>query len=410
MDDLAGSQVAWRGRNLLPRALCSEEFTDLLTFHKHGTIPGDDPLLVNLLTVSGQLMLHEWMTTMLDIFSPKVLLDKPYPQQCSTEVMLQCFSILLESPLRTADIYKRQLERVAEHCSSDAGVMANAMNLVKEKLRGFMNANTGGIPVDFGGRIIPIVIYRCQGRLQTGIIDCNRLIPADVLGENFGSEIDCIESSCYLKYSSYILYKSGDCVYRRNFRDGSNAVEVFRGCLSMLTRAEFVFVLEETGVTHSVWKWVDDAKFVVLYRADSVIRIVDFRRSKRLLAIGFDDNSVRLFTLRNESLTLLQRKDFNELTSDKLPLRRMSMVSLRWCFVSYNRYGDFSLKTPVLSDITICSVVADDLKNMTFAGGKYFHSCDGALRLVTKPPRSFGTEVILAKGEHCALSDLWLSI
>lgn len=284
---------------------------DLLTAHKSGKLPIYALDLLNLLAVTCELELKELTSKCADrLFSDEVFLDMFYPSECSTETVMQCFHVFLSRPVRTAEIYRRELSRIAEHSKNKAEIMSNARDLVKQRLKSLIDIGLDCIPVDFKIRSLPVVIYKRNGKLQTAVLSGKHLTPVNVFGKHFNVENASIENSFYLKYGEYVLYKSGKYMYEKNLRSAKTRVTLFEDCTFLLTRRNHVFVVRKLGNSHSLSLWIDDRRFVEIYRTADAIDEIDFDCEYSFLAMRQYLN-ILIFKLTGHNLILLDERRVN---------------------------------------------------------------------------------------------------
>lgn len=303
---------------------------DLRDAHKHGNLPKDFPNLLNLLAVSGQLELKELTSKCFDALCEiDGSMEQDYPSECSSETVMQCFRVLLRSPLRTADIYKQQIQRIARHCDNNRDVMMNAVNLVKEKLKTFIDMNLQGIPIQFNKRSVPILIYKIAGTLQTAIFDGDQLRSVDLFGNRFDFETVKIEDSFYLKHGSYVLYKSGSSVYLKIlYDDHDEPVEILNGCTLFLTRGNYVFAVQDRGSRNIVLQWTNDERFVQIFETVKKIKLMDFDSGEGLLAVKLYSDSVLIFSKsEGKSLVLSQKKDIRYVRNMFVSRKQMYLLT-----------------------------------------------------------------------------------
>lgn len=302
------------GSSYLVLDVASGTLTDLANAHHGGHIPKAYTRRLNLLAVCGVLELKQLTSKCLHslLLSRKLVTDD-IPRECSTETALQCFKILLDTPMRTADIYARQLSRIAHHCNNDKGVMTNAMNLLKQKLNKFASIGLDALPVDFDTEECFIVIHRRPGTLQSAILKGNELVNVNVLGKNFNLESLDESRNFLLKYGEYVLYPSGDSIHLKNLRDECDPIAVLNGASILLVRKNFVAAVQTEDKRDSIMLWTDALEFERIYRSDSRIRSVDFDTETRILAIMLEAGTKRFFRFANNALNSLSAEFTSQL-------------------------------------------------------------------------------------------------
>lgn len=408
----------------------------LIEAHRNGNFPDsaeEFAVFSSLLGITSELGLKDLSSKCVDVMSKnREFLEMDYPAQCSEETVMLCFKTLLSSPLRTTAIYEQQLSRLARYSNNSRSTMMRAMDLVEESLKPFVEINLGAIPADFHVRSVPIVIHRRIGKLQTAVLHGSHLIPVDVFGKNFDLEAAGVESSFYLKYGSYILYKSGKNLYRKDLRSDRDPEQLFDDCELILTRGTYVFILrylhkEGTRDSYSsVSLWTEDSAFVEIYRTRRTACLVpspwmDFDRESLVFAICQSSLSpMCLFKLSGHNLILLNETESNWLHKfGAIMLRNQILVGSYKTYPPSNNQVLWTVETYNITDGNTDlqgeeqlteSVDWEDALKLMHAGERFFVRRRNRLYLVVDHLTPKKWKVVLGDGEFSALSELSMSL
>ena len=402
--------------NSLPTVvpLSHQQLHELLKVHSSGEFPTMLQDVCSLLKTSRVLQLQKFTIRCAKfLFERTSFFEVDYPKDWSTELVMLCFKALLKSPMRTSEIYKQELKRISDHCNRDNAVMTRALNSLRARIGEYSAINLEGIAVSFRKRTIPIAIYHRMGRWQTAIFDGTCFKSVELFGKNFSPTVYNVEESFYLKYGVYLLYKSGDCVCRKNLQDNGAPVVILDGCHKFLTRRDSLIVVQRTDEGYYfVLQWEDDDHFVPLYRAGSPIEFIDFECDERYLAIGDSPKSFLLFKLSNDNeLILLQRKKIRGFINSVVLFKKRMFLIRRFpgngstcCSTTLETYD--ILKSSDSSGAKESLPLADPNIDLKRAGDDFFYSECSAVQITAGFPSLNEVRTVASEVECLILSEL----
>lgn len=403
------------GKKYLKLSVPGSGLQTLERAYLEGVVPEDDLEYLYLLMVTRELemwQLHSYLAKF--FFTTGERTQFPYPANWSVENAMECFKIIVDSPLRTLYYYGEQIRRLLEHVGGNREILQEASKAIRERVAAFDEIGLEGIPVDFNVRSIPLVTYRRTGKIQTCVFNGMHLTPVDIVGKHFSLDKVRAKDHFYLKYGSYILYKLKSRVFRKNLRNDDDPVVVLRHCSDVSTRGGHVFAVTEGAKHDRVMMWTDDEKFVRIYQTSRGIEVVDFDCEKRHLALQNLEDSILLFYLTSENnLILLHEMEVPHVTNLLLFREQLLLVVEKHREDSEDK--QLWLKTfdieesgcvAPLSETLVVDWRSDPWFGIGSAGGYIFVCNSDNLRVAHNYPSFENMNTLASPGEFLALSEL----
>lgn len=386
--------------------------------------PADFSNSLYVLIVTRDLELWELHRKCADLFfRVDKFADVQYPSQCSPWVVRRCLEIIVDCPLRTAIFYERQLRRVAEYCPGNRVLMSHAYLTIKERIEPLNELKLECVPLDFNVRSLPIVCHSRTGTIQTSVFDGNHLTPVDVFGKHFSLEKREAEDYFYLRYGSYVVYRSGSSLYRKDLRNDQAPHLILKHCVHFSTKGGLLLAVRETKSRHHVLLWTDDERFVRIYRTRRRINLVEYDGYTGLLGLWLHEHSVVIFKLTGDGTLIL----LNELQIHggsyvsgiliqqgnvhvTLEICEETSGDVQSCIDSYVIDPSNGSLTPkprvVLKDSEGDSSGSEDHLYLESAGEHVFVIDSGNLRIVEDYPSFEKLRTLATAGEYFCVSEL----
>lgn len=269
----------------------------VLRAQHQGIYPDDLLSLLEILSLAEQLRLESISKGVFAQLRRKDdFYSQLFPVGCPIDAAVLVVTKLLETPFRTDGVYDDLLQRLSNLCARDEQIMANAINLKTDKQSQFLELGLEPLPVPLSSRLAPAAVINREGRARhTAVLHQNSWMELKLFGPRFDLESTNI-SEFYLKYGSYVLFKSWNSIYMKKLRPACSTEKVLDKCTHFVARERFVFavVTERNPLKSSIMMWLEDeSSMVPIYAVEkSEITFIDFECDRGVLVFQQEPNLI----------------------------------------------------------------------------------------------------------------------